>query len=436
MLFEFTGRFHPLFVHLPIGILLIAVIFIWLNDLKRIEIPAGVIRLTLALGALSAISSVITGLALEQSGDYDADAVGLHKYMGITLTIVTIGLWLAADKPKPVLKWGSLGMMILVVITGHLGGSLTHGTGYLTSEVSAPEAEVVINLEGLFYKDAVKPILAARCYSCHGDNKQKGKLRLDTEELIMKGGKSGKVIEPGNPEESELVQRLDLPLDDEDHMPPKEKKQLTDQEKRLISLWIAAGADFTKPISALANPKQVAALRETTTNAIALPDVDVRKPDEELLAKLTEQGIAITPVAAGSNFLSVNFVSAPDQPLTVLTPLAENVVSMKLTNAADLSALGNFKNLMNLNLSGTKISSVSEVIKCSSIVSLNLSGTDVTDEEVGKLAALKNLRLLNLYNTPVSNKQQLIAALPNTTIEFGGYEVPTLETDTTYIKAN
>jgi hypothetical protein len=110
------------------------------------------------------------------------------------------------------------------------------------------------------------------------------------------------------------------------------------------------------------------------------------------------------------------------------------------TRVADLSPIADLKNLSTLNLSGTKVNddALDHVLKCESISALNLEGTAVSAAGVLKLKASKNLRYLNLYNTTISasDQQQLREALPGVTIEFGGYEVPTLKTDTTFIKTN
>lgn len=432
---DFTGRFHPLLVHLPIGILLIAVVFVWVNQLGRVIVSSEVIRLTLAIGALTAIVSMLTGLSLASTGDFNEETIATHKYAGITLAVSSVGLLLVSGG---LLKWGSLIVTVLIIVTGHLGGTITHGEGYLfdADEDAAALDIASLNLDNaIFYKDAVQPVLAARCYSCHGESKQKGKLRLDSPELITKGGKDGKVIVPGNPEESELIQRIDLPLDDEDHMPPKEKKQLTDQEKKLISLWIASGGDFSKKISELVDEKELSDLIASEQNAVQLPDVDVSEPDEELIATLTEQGVAITPVAVGSNLLQVNFVSVPDEVpalLLALKPIASNVVSLKILRAEAVNGINDFENLVSLNLSGSKINAttIDEITKCTLLTTLNLSGTNVTTDQVNKLKACKNLKSLNLYNTSVKS-----ADLPGVQIEFGDYEVPTLATDTTEVKA-
>ncbi len=420
--FQFAGKFHPLLVHLPIGFLLIAVIFIWVKEHGK------AVKISIGLGALAAIFSVITGLLLAESTGY-ADEVNAHKWSGIVLMIVSVAMWFV---PEQFLKIGSVVMTVLIFLTGHFGGTLTHGP-----LIEEPEAENLdltkIDLDNaVFYSDAVQPILEARCYSCHGDDKQKGGLRLNDPDAITKGGKNGKIIVPGNPEESDIVKRLDLPLEDEDHMPPKERKQLTDQEKKLISLWVASGSDFDKKISEALDAKQLASLTEAS-NEIQLPKVDVPEPDEKLIEKLTELNVAITPVAQESNFLQVSFISLPGEKgdlLAQLKPLAKNIVwlNLKGTQLGDF-AVSDFSNLTELNLSGTKISDavIDEIVKCKSLVKLNLSNTNVSS--VDKLKDLTNLRYLNIYNTKVTSVD-----LPNVLVEKGDYEVPTFQTDTTFVK--
>jgi hypothetical protein len=221
-------------------------------------------------------------------------------------------------------------------------------------------------------------------------------------------------------------------------MPPKEKRQLGDQEKKLISLWIASGADFSKKISELLDDKQLKDLTTTnvTTETFELPDADVAPPDEAVVASLIEQGVAVTPVAAGSIFLQVNFVSVPNEApmlLPILRPIAANVVFLKLTDTEPVGGMQDFKNLVDLNLSGSQVTGtmIDEIIQCPHLERLNLSNTNVTEEIIGRLRKSKSLKKLNLYNTPVRS-----AELPGVEIEFGGYEVPTLESDTTVVKTN
>ena len=71
-----------------------------------------------------------------------------------------------------------------------------------------------------FFEQNVRPLLAENCYSCHGDKKQKGGLRLDSLEAILKGGESGPAVVPGKPDESLLVEAINY---DGLEMPPNGK---------------------------------------------------------------------------------------------------------------------------------------------------------------------------------------------------------------------
>jgi hypothetical protein len=106
----------------------------------------------------------------------------------------------------------------------------------------------------LVYTGIVKPIFASTCLSCHGEVKQKKKLRLDSLAAIMKGGKDGAVVVPGNVDKSDLIDRITLPLNDDDHMPPKGKPQLTDKQIMLLEWWVKAGAPGDVPLSSVKMP--------------------------------------------------------------------------------------------------------------------------------------------------------------------------------------
>jgi hypothetical protein len=88
------------------------------------------------------------------------------------------------------------------------------------------------------------PILERTCKGCHNPDKKKGELVLTTPEGIRKGGENGAVLVPRKPDESPMIQRCELPLDDEDHMPPADKPQPTPAELAALRQWIAAGAPF------------------------------------------------------------------------------------------------------------------------------------------------------------------------------------------------
>jgi mono/diheme cytochrome c family protein len=93
-----------------------------------------------------------------------------------------------------------------------------------------------------FYTEHVQPIFQENCYRCHAGLNHRGGLQLDSPQGILRGGKQGAVIVPGNPEQSLLVKliRHEGPADDPMPMPPKAK--LSDGDIATITEWIRAGA--------------------------------------------------------------------------------------------------------------------------------------------------------------------------------------------------
>ena len=94
--------------------------------------------------------------------------------------------------------------------------------------------------EEVDYNRDVRPILAEKCYPCHGPDKKarKAKLRLDDLAAAMKSG----AIIPGKPAESEVLERI-FSDDPDERMPPKKSKAtLSESEKELLRKWVAGGA--------------------------------------------------------------------------------------------------------------------------------------------------------------------------------------------------
>ena len=461
---EFLGHFHPLLVHLPIGILLIALLLQWLSRIKKYEVLQQAVPVILLTGAIMGLFSCITGYLLSITDDYNENIASWHMWMGIATTLVSFVLY-AKEKNKrfkvnkPVL---SVALLILIALTGHLGGSLTHGSDYLSrpftnifndtaeSMIIKPIANVQ---EAQVYADVIQPIFQTKCYSCHGPNKQKGKLRMDDSLRLIKGGKDGIVIEPGNADESELIKRMLLPDYDDDHMPPKEKPQPTKEQFALIHWWIANGASFDKKVNQLPQDDKIKPVLIALQNVSPeikvtsdLPSSPVEPADANAIAQLKAKNILVLPVALNSNYITVSFIND--------TTVDNN----------DLQQITNFsKQLVSLKLSGTNINDegLKTIAQCTNLIKLFLDGTPVTDKGLKNLTALTNLRYLNLVNTKVSAQgiselkalpklqsiylyKTLIAkqdwpglqqAFPKTQLDSGGYIVPTLVTDTTTFKA-
>ena len=99
--------------------------------------------------------------------------------------------------------------------------------------------------DGPDFEKEIAPILKASCVKCHNATKAKGKLNLETKEGAMKGGKDGNTIVAGKPAESKMIKSIELPVDDEDAMPPKDKApRPTADQVALLKKWIEAGANW------------------------------------------------------------------------------------------------------------------------------------------------------------------------------------------------
>ena len=300
---NFLGRFHPLLVHLPIGILLMAVLFAWLGRWQRFQHLKVVVPFALLMGTLAAIFSCVTGYLLSLSGEYDFQALNQHRNLGIAVAVWGT-LLLLLQKSGLNRRFGFLFQVVLVTlvsIAGHLGGSLTHGSDYLTQGLPEPyrawlglppavlaPAQIKNLPEANAYAAVVAPLLQEKCVSCHGSTKQKGKLRLDSPDFIQKGGKNGEIILAGKVADSEMMRRLLLPKSDEKHMPPKEKNQLSEAEVKLLHWWIETGAAFDKKVKDLPQTEAIkpllAALQKGET--ASAPEVSIW-PEVKVPALLT-----------------------------------------------------------------------------------------------------------------------------------------------------
>ncbi|MCF3110841.1 hypothetical protein LL912_18800 [Niabella sp. CC-SYL272] len=459
-LVDFIGRFHPVWVHLPIGILLMACLFQLFA--KRYPLLKPAIPVLLFWGAITALVSCITGYLLSLTGDYDEALVAQHQWMGIATAAISLILYVATrlSLAARYARFGAAIILVLIMITGHLGGSLTHGADYLTAGIGGGGAEQEIKpipniQEAVLYTDVVQPVLQRKCYSCHGSSKQKGKLRLDGEVQILKGGKDGKAIESGKPDESILVKRLLLPLNDDDHMPPKEKPQLSPNEVAILSWWISTGNSFTKKVKELPQPDKIkpvlAALQSgrsgNTAKNTELPEDEVGAADEGALTKLKEAGIMAVPVSNETNYLSVSFVAAggrAQELVKLLEPLKKQIVWLKLDdsniNDEGLAVIAKFTHLTRLQLANTKITDegLSQLRSLKQLQVLNLVGTAVTEKGLASLKELKSLRTLYLYKTGVGGAAwaRLKQSFPKVILDSGGYVVPILPTDTMLVTAD
>jgi uncharacterized membrane protein len=463
VLFDFTGRLHPAIVHLPIGILLLGCLFELFTKSNRYTFFRPVIQTMIFWGMVSAVAAVVSGLLLERSGEYEEEFVGPHEWAGISAAVLSLTLYVLYRKNvrRNLLKIFSGILLLVVGLTGHLGGNVTRGPEFLTEPFTQSSNKTITikpipNIQhAAAFNDVVQPILKEGCYNCHGPNKQKGKLRFDEKEAIIKGGKNGKTVIAGKPEDSEMIKRLLLPIDHEDHMPPKNKAQLTKHQISVLQWWVNSGADFNKKVSELKQPENVKPVLLAMETGIVAPDTELTEVPEEpvnaadstVIKKLFADGVMVMPVARNSNYLSANFITAAGKADTLiksLEPLKKQLISLKLdqsnVNDSSLTNVSGLSNLRRLQLSNTSISDagLAKLKNLKELGSLNLVGTKVTAKGIMQIKDLKALKYLYLYKTSITaaERDELKKSFPETTLDFGNYALPMLATDTTEVDIN
>jgi hypothetical protein len=253
----FLGRFHPVLVHLPIGGLVLLGILEALAGFSRFKDAAANRRLVLGLTAIGSAVAALLGWVLSQGGDYDPRLLQWHKWSGFAVAAACLATFLLSWLKR--LRAYRLCLMlnlVVLVVAGHFGASLTHGRGFFFRYAPAPLRSLLAGkaqaptvppaAPGLLpqhvFSGVVQPILMQRCSACHGPEKQKGDLRVDSHDALLRGGKSGPALVAGNAPASLLVKRLLLPLADEDHMPPEGKPQPSPAEILALQWWIDHGA--------------------------------------------------------------------------------------------------------------------------------------------------------------------------------------------------
>jgi uncharacterized membrane protein len=457
---EFLGHFHPVVVHLPIGILLIAALFHGLSGTVKYQALRPAVSPLLLFGMLSAVVACLTGFLLSTTDDYDANIVGKHQWLGIATAIVSFISYIIQRKNSKYISWAIVLLVLMISFTGHVGGTLTHGEGYLTEAFynysgSGKKIKPIANVqEAMVYEDVIQPILETRCYGCHSSRKQKGGLRLDEKDFILKGGKEGVVVIPGDAASSELVNRIFIAHENEDHMPPKEKPQPTTAQKDLIKWWIASGASFDKKVRDLNQTPEImvtlAALskREGASKlSSSIPEIAVEEAPPSVLTDLREHGVVVLPVGRDSHYLSVNFINvnvSDDSLMMLLSSIDKQLVWLKTgmypVREEDLKRIGQLQALTRLQIGNLKDSQngLQHLGKLKKLQYLNLTGAEITKETVSAvkdLASLKNLYLFHCRISPLEYSD-LRKFLPNVKIDTGGYRVPTFASDTTEVTAD
>jgi len=334
----FLGRFHPILVHLPVGILVFLLVMETLCLRRSVEAKFGeAALLALWIGSAGAVFAVLAGIMLSREGGYEGGTFTLHQGLGIIGTAgILLGLLMrlaGMSTENRSLVDGYRAVLLLsfslMGIGAHFGANMVHGSKYMTQyappmiadqitgmekwmlslvegpedagkivvptpkveepavvkvdtapvepktpamvpeSAPAPPVPPVVKTEGpmvagaegkLVFEHLVLPVLEEKCNKCHNADKSKGDLRLDTHEMVMKGGETEGNVVPGKPDTSLLIARIKLPEDDDEHMPPEGKPQISPEELALLSWWIEQGASNTTTVKDAQLPPETQSL--------------------------------------------------------------------------------------------------------------------------------------------------------------------------------
>lgn len=446
-------------LHLPIGLLTGLIALEIIAFFRRKPIAREVVLLMSWLLALSGIAAAASGFVLSYEGVFGGPTLDRHLQLGIafaaTAFLSAVLLSRGAQGAYRGLLLVSAGLMFPA---GHLGASMTHGEDFLTApfgkspragedlaaEQAAGEASLV-GASGTAVAGEFAPVsqfLDKYCVDCHGSERAKGKLRLDSLAALKKGGKSGPGFVAGKPIESELVDRLRRSLDEDGHMPPESRDQPSDTEIQAIEAWIARQAETRGDSPDLATAEEIEAV-------VAVGPSETKGPvtppaSAAALQAIKQHLIHAEPIERGSNLLLVDFGAVaktlPDESARVLIgSIREQIASLSLARMPvsdeTAAAIGTLPNLRKLDLRGTGLGdSGIAAFQESGLEELSLVQTRVTDAAVDALSAMESLKRVYVWKTDLTAEgiQRLRAARQDLQVISGGEsDAAALETEAT-----
>lgn len=439
------GRLHPLIVHFPIGLAITAAVVELVNIIRRRRDASPFAFTATGIAAGTAIIAAVFGwLNADYEGATDGTTLFLHRWLGIIaaggLSIVFLaglvgrsGVRITAFNGY---RWGLLICAVVLAVGSHFGGEMVYGKGYLTKVIFASNGDSAttdadaddettpkedatgastpsptVDASTIDFRRDVLPILEARCVECHGPDKVKGDLRLDSEAAIFAGDPEWWTVLWGDPDHSLLLERVTLPADDPDSMPP-EGARLTAAQIATIRTWIETGGAGAEDVG---GEGKVAVDQKTAPPAAAPDDEDVAEIPAAITAaadKLRQRGVLAMRIAQNSDDWEVNasLVSPPfaDADFQLLKGLEAVLVQASFNRSAvtdaGLEGLAGFDRLNSLRLAQTDVGdgAVDALLRLEGLEVLNLYGTRISDAGLARLLALPNLKRVYCADTQVT----------------------------------
>lgn len=422
------GKLHPLVLHFPIVLGIAIVIYFIFFQHKGLE--ENTEKFILVGNAVMASMVALLGLFLSKQDAYDNDTLNLHKWGGLSIALISWLLIYLKNIAANFKKIIALTYLLVLLFFTHQGALLTHGENALSIPTQAVAVEEVKTVDSSLtvYEKAIAPILAQKCVSCHGPDKVKGNLQLQSPELIVKGGKDGNILNSIQNEEALLLQRIHLPNADEKHMPPADKLQLTLEELTLVTKWVKAGGNFTKKISELAKTDSLAILAMAyKAPAKGSGDKKNTAPD---LKEFNSNYLTVNYLFSGSEDIEVNFFQGSFykiEQLKNLEKIKDKIVSLNMQGMPitkeDLAIIVQFTRLkkLNLNYTNLKMGDLEVVKRISSLTNLSICGIELNQNSLKTLLNKAPFTEVHIWTNHSSEKefQQLSASNKKVKIIIG-----------------
>lgn len=441
-----VGEYHPLILHLPIGIIGLTVfmeVCSWLSFGRYRPMTGVGLFLAFLTGAFACVTGLfdmtVDGLVAEDWGD----DMFKHMWMGITFVGVLGLAFLAkiwgrhSGSRGPVYGFLLLGAAGVMSYGAHFGGLETHGSDPIENTLKGlgmiggdeeSEAEVEVPAkklpkDRLAFAEVVLPIMDNKCLYCHSeaDGNSKGDLWMDTYENLLIGGELQDdeperytTLVPGDAKKSYMIEVMLLPMDDDMHMPPsKKKKQMEEHEIKLITWWVnnipasdtledktleemGASAEILEAAAMLVSPEEREAMEQAAEEAAAKAEAEKTAKREALQNSLDtlkqDPAFKTSLNYASQDSTDLEFTAVSlrgnldDETFLKLSPIAEALTSVKLGST-----------------SLTEGTIVAELPKMKNLRKLDLSQNKIGDPALDAVATLEGLEWLNLYGTEVTD---------------------------------
>ena len=429
-LLDFLGSLHPLIVHLPIGIVLLTIAIDVFMRNKNNSVQR-VITMGWFFSFFSGLLAAIFGWFLGDNGYYLESQINIHKWSGIAFVSICFILWLLRYTnfrfSKSFNRSVNLTSVILLMITGHFGGEMTHGQNYLFENLPYTKKKISVttlseskrsNNDSLFvYEDLIHPVMEEKCIACHNQNLASGGLNMSSIESMIKGGNSGAGIQNGNPFESLIYKRVSFPHDHPKFMPPTGVPLSYDQIATL-EWWIDNGAKKQMPVTLTRNdPKTLRFmelqygldLREKTY----LETLTLSSPSQEELKSIEGEEYIWRFLNPEQSFLDLKFTKKKIEinDLLKVQSIKNNITWLNLAdcmlNDNHLSYISNFPNLTRLKIQKNPLvtnKGIEALQKLEHLTELNLYGTRVSNNTLITLGQMKSLKKLFVWNTRITDK--------------------------------